>query len=557
MRHFFIVIFTPISLKTMQLKNYTIVLIAFFLFSHSDVHAQYDPWWQWAKADTVNTATVSNSSSVLAVKYGKALWGHMTAVKRSSAGEPQGNYNVTEYDSNGKQLNVTLIIGKVQLFDAQADNAGNWYVLGRYYDTLLFSGGIQFLRPSPATNVDADHFIVRFNAGSMIIAWVKPVGPFTTVSSRAFTLDNNNIYIAADSLDNTVVRTMSLSTGNVTSVFTQKGASNTTSIQRDGQGNIYLAGSCAMNGLDFNGATEPVTLPEPYSYMAKYRPNGTHIWHHWMRDRQCFGRKLTLHQDRFLYYTGSLLDSFTLGGFQMQRPTAADFIAARLDTNGAVRWARQMDIRGGGTAQLGDPYHAVVTPDTALVLFAQGSGYIYWRDSIETDLQSVTAATLVSIGADNKTRWARPIYTQYTTNQHVVSEGTAVWVTGNIFSHTGSAMLDTLRLRVPAYKFTPYLAKTKMIRPIPVNPPAGVAGTQADNVVVYPIPVHTTLRIDRLQGACTITLSDISGRTVRNLTTTAGTTQTLMDVADLPRGTYVLDMRGAEGMRVIRKIILQ
>ena len=557
MRHFFIVIFTPISLNAMQLKNYIILFLALFIFSAPDLHAQYNPWWQWAKADTVNTGTVSNGGSVLAVKYGKALWGHMTAAKRFAGGEPQGNYNLTEYDSNGKQLNVTLIVGKVQLFDAQADNAGNWYVLGRYYDTLLFSGGVQFLRNNPSSNIDADHFIVRFNAGSMIIAWVKPVGPFTTVSSRAFTMDNNNIYIAADSLDHTVVRTMSLSTGNVTSLFTQKGSSNTSSIQRDAQGNIYLAGSCAMLGLDFNGATEPATLPEPYSYIAKYRPNGTHIWHHWMRDRQCFGRKLTLHQDKFLYYSGSVLDSFTLGAFKIARPTGADFIAARLDTNGSVQWARQMDIRGGGTALLGDPYHAVVTPDTALVLFAQGSGYIYWRDSIETDLNTVTAATLVSIGADNKTRWARPIYTQYTTNQHVATEGNAVWVTGNIYSHTGAAVLDTLRLRVPAFKYTPYLAKTKLIRPTPVNPPAGIGGAQVDDVLVYPIPVRTTLRIDRLQGACSITLSDVSGRTVRSQTTTAGISQTLLDVADLPRGTYVLDMRGNDGIRVIRKIILQ
>jgi hypothetical protein len=117
-------------------------------------------------------------------------------------------------------------------------------------------------------------------------------------------------------------------------------------------------------------------------------------------------------------------------------------------------------------------------------------------------------------------------------------------------------MLDTLNLRVPARKFTPYLAKMKLVRPIPVNPSGGVPGVSADEVAVYPIPVHTTLRVEGLQGPCILTLSDITGRAVRRITTASGTTQTNMDVADLPRGAYVLDMQH-DGIRVIRKIVLQ
>src|SRR6188768_2640654 len=114
----------------MHIKNYVLLILA--LLFVTDASAQYNPWWQWAKADTLNTSPVATSGSVLAVKFGKALWGHMTAVKHFTPdGIPEGNYNVTEYDSTGRQLNVTLMQGKVQLMDAQADNFGNWYVLGR------------------------------------------------------------------------------------------------------------------------------------------------------------------------------------------------------------------------------------------------------------------------------------------------------------------------------------------------------------------------------------------------------------------------------------------
>jgi hypothetical protein len=540
----------------MNIKNYVFLLLA--LLFVTDASAQYDPWWQWAKADTINTSPVATSGSILAVKFGKALWGHMTAVKHFTPdGIPEGNYNVTEYDSTGRQLNVTLMQGKVQLLDAQADNFGNWYVLGSFYDTLLFSGGLRFVRNNPASNVDADHFMVRFNAGSMAISWCKPVGPFTTVSARAFTIDNanNRIIIPADSLNYTVIRSMDISSGDAKTLFTQSGQSTTTSIAQDARGDFYLTGTCSTLGMDFNGATESANTIAS-SYIVKYRANGTHAWHLWMRDPTCNRGKATLFMNRFLYYTNSLSDSMTIGGVHLGLPNGPDFVAARLDTAGNVIWARQKDLRGGGNASLGDPYHAVITPDTALVMFTQANGYMYWRDSVETNLQGVNDGCLVSIGSDNHTRWARPIYTQYTTNQRVVSEGTAIWVTGNIYSPEGAAMFDTLKLRVAAYKYNAYLARTKMIRP-PYVPPSSVAGVSEDNLRLYPIPVHTTLQIDGLEGNCRIRLFDMTGRMVQSIESTTGTRQTTMDVANLSRGTYVLELSNDRGLRMTRKVILQ
>jgi hypothetical protein len=204
----------------------------------------------------------------------------------------------------------------------------------------------------------------------------------------------------------------------------------------------------------------------------------------------------------------------------------------------------------------GNAYHAVVTPDTALVMFATASGHVYWGDTFETNLQGVTAAALFSTGPDTQMRWVRPLYADYVINQHVASEGTAIWVCGNVYSPTGVLNLDTLNLKVPVNKYTPFMAKTKMIRPIPVDPPAGVGGMKEADVMVYPIPVRTTIQVDGLQEACTLILSDMSGRAVRRFTTTAGAGRTMIDVADLPRGAYVLELRG-EATRMVRKIILQ
>lgn len=538
----------------MQSKKYLLLLFVLVGALINDAHAQYNPYWQWAKADTPNAKAVQNTASVLAVKNGKALWGRMTRVRRNVAGEVQGDYSISEYDSTGRQLTSTVIIGNVQLLDAQADNLGNWYILGKFYDTAVFTNGTNLFRPNPTTNPDPNHFMVRYNSTNMSIGWVKTIGPLNTVSARSFTLDINNIYLAADSLNSTVIRRMTLTNGIASTMLTQNGASTSTSIQMDAQGNIYLAGSCATGVISFNGPTETGTPPEFYDYIVKYKSNGAHVWHQWMRDDYCLPRKLTLFNDRFLYYTGNYRDSFFVGGVKVGTPTGPfDYVVARLDTSGTGFWARHADFSSfGSQVSFTEPYHAVVMPDTAVVIFPQVSGYVNWGNSIESHLLGYATGSLISIGADNNARWTRPILAQYSGNQHIATEGTAIWVTGDAYTETGTVQFDTLNLKMPVRKYVPFLARTKMIRPIPVV--AGVNGIAGSNISVYPVPVRTTIIVDGLRGSTDITLSDISGRIVRQIN--AATTKTTIDVADLPRGAYVIDLRTSEG-REVRRVVLQ
>ncbi len=521
----------------------------------SGASAQYNPWWKWARADTNAALGFSGGGSILAAKGGKALWGYMTANQTVVNASVMGTWTIFEYDSNGVRKGAAAFGGKVDLIDAQADAAGNWYVLGRYYDSIVLPS-TTLIRINPATNPDPDHFLLRLNAGSMFMSWFRPIGSSNNMKSRAFTVDNNRIILAADSTDATYVRSVDLTTGNVTPLFRQGGTSTTTSVQADAGGNIYLAGSCSTSDMDFNGTAQPSPRNVPHAYIVKYNASGAHRWHHWINDPQCAQRKLTLFKDRFLYYTGTVQDSLMLGPVSVHRPhRALDYLSARLDTAGNVMWVRQVDTSGNGEASLGEAaYHAVVTPDTALVIFAQGHTYSDWGDGVMTNLFGSYSSVVVSRGADGTTRWARAALADNTTNDHIAVDGDGVYVCGSAFSNTAFVRMDTLNLRVAARAWTPFLSRLRLTQPPVVIIKAAINGVSADALQAYPNPARAAVRIAGLSGHSELTLRGMSGRVVLQQATDRP--ETTLDVAELPRGLYFLHLNGSAGGQV-RKITLQ
>lgn len=519
--------------------------------------AQYDPYWQWAKADTLSALNYSGASSVLGVKNGKALWGRMTTGQTVVNGTVMGAWTFTEYDSSGNKTNSVTFGGKAQMIDAQADASGNWYILGRFYDSLVVSTGA-ILRPNPAGNPDADHFVLRLDAGSFYMSWFKLVSKLRTVSSRAFTVDNSKIIIALDSSDATYVSSMSLSTGTITTLFRQGGPSTTTSILSDAAGNIYMAGACANKGyLDFNGNMQVLPAGKTEAYIARYLFNYAPDWHYVINDPACAQRKLSLFKDQFLYYTGTLNDSLSIGSASLHAPLRSlDFVSARLDpVTGAVIWLRQVDTANQGEAFLGNgAFHATVTPDTALVIFSQANTYVNWGNNITTNLNGTYSSVIVSNGPAGETRWARPILAENVTDDRLVGEGNAVWVCGSAFTTTAVTRFDTLNLKMPARLWVPYMGKLKLIRP-PYVAPQGVAGNNRPDISASPNPGRNAIRITGLTGKSSLILRDMNGRTVLEQNTDKA--EAVLNVAELPRGAYFLQLRGSDGIPQVRKIVLE
>ncbi|MBS1615122.1 MAG: T9SS type A sorting domain-containing protein [Bacteroidetes bacterium] len=495
---------------------------------------------------------------MLGLKDGRALFGRITSNANNIRGSIMGAWTFTEYDSNGVMKNNFRIGGKVEMIDAQGDAAGNWYVLGRFEDSLILPS-ITYTRPNPTINPEPPYFLVKIANGSFVMSWAARLGN-SDVSCRAFTLGPSNLLIAADSGNTTGIYDVSLTTGAYSVLFRQGGQSSTTSLQRDANGNIYIAGSCARKGyLNFgNGVVENFTPGVSHAYVASYLASLNPAWHYVMNDPTCAQRQINLYKNKYLYYTGTLYDSLRIGTAKLGKSShTGDYMAALLDAaSGNVIWALQSDTGSSGDVTLGNwAYHASITPDTALLLFAQGNSFVKWGNGLSTNLGNTFSSVVVSKGFDGNARWVRDVHADRVNDDRTSSFGNAVWISGYAYSTTAFTTMDTLNLYVQARRWTPFVAKLQLIQPPFVDTSNGVSGVPLEALIAAPNPARNVIHIAGLQGNTHITLCALNGREV--LSQDSHRTEAHLEVSRLPRGLYLLVIRGQGTILETRRVVLE
>jgi hypothetical protein len=101
------------------------------------------------------------------------------------------------------------------------------------------------------------------------------------------------------------------------------------------------------------------------------------------------------------------------------------------------------------------------------------------------------------------------------------------------------------------------------IRTLYYVPGCRLAEEEAANIstlTVYPNPAHTQATIAFRaveEGSYNITMTDVTGRTVRNITTTAqaGVHQMDVNLEDLAKGMYMIQLRSGSGMEIQKLIV--
>jgi len=235
-----------------------------------------------------------------------------------------------------------------------------------------------------------------------------------------------------------------------------------------------------------------------------------------------------------------------------------DYVAALMDApTGSLIWAQQSDTGSSGDVSLGAwAYHAGVLPDTSLLFYAQGTSYIKWGNGIATSLGSSWSSVVLSKGFDGNARWARTVETDVVTDDRIATEGNAVWVSGYGYSTTAMVRMDTLRLRIQARAWVPFVARLRLIQP-PFIPDSGnaVTGVPLQALFAAPNPAHNVIAISGLSSASQIQLTDMSGRVVMQLHTQGD--EATLAVGTLPRGLYLLTIRQKGVLVDARRVALE
>ncbi len=529
-------------------------LLSFLLFFALAGNAQ-SPQYRWAQRDgnVSYTSGISSMQQVVAGHEGKALWGVIQNRKRP--GTPSlGDYKLMELDSNGATLITKALNGNLGLIQAAADAAGNWYVLGTYYDSVGFAGGPALLRSTAGGQ--SKYFMARLQKGTLQPAWLVSLGENAFCETPCFTMAAGGIYFAIDSSYGTSLNRLDVVTGVRTKLWNQVGRSYTSAIQADAAGNIYLLGTCAEpTGISFNGTSSlpPASFSYPW-YIARYKAGGSLHWNHWASDITCPARSLKLSGNNALYVTGDLNDSVTLLGHFFTRPTQAngkDYLSARVDSSGTLVWAQQRPAgaTGNGSYDFENDFHTVFL-DTALYLFCTTNGATDWAGGLQTTGNGKFNATLVGLNAGSGNAFvARAIGTNFSLAQQIATDGSRIWITG-VGRDSTALRFDTVSVAVPQLKTVPFLAMIKVRE----TPPAGIAGIQKVQSFfeVFPNPAGQALTIQSPQHL-TYRLLDVAGRTLLSGVLKTGTAT--ISVGNLPRGFYLLEGISAGGKQVQRVVL--
>ncbi len=484
------------------------------------------------------------------------------------AGDIYGDTKFEEYDSAGHALDSTTINGHIELIDSRADGSGNWYVLAKYFDTVYFPDGSQFTRDPYATPGLPGYFVFRLNSGSLSIKWIQQVGTTNAWDAAAFTLANNNLYLVADSFAsfylNTCICMVDTGTGAIHKLWDQVGVSAVHSIAVDASGNIYLSGGCMETDIDFNGHMESLSLTQN-NYIVRYKANGVFDWilrtHDYPSGSSgCSRRTLSIVNNDFIYYSGELKDSMTLGAFILHKPNLNNsFMAARLDSSGNVYWARQQGDTTDGGITVENVRHAAVTSDSCLHLFVYIRGAINLGNGIITSAPlSHSIAAIVCINPDSTAKWVKYITGVSTHTTQIVSWDKYLYLTGNGYD-TASFQFDSLTTPVILDGYTPYIAKLNTAYAPDTTHSSSIETIAATGFIIMPNPATNYVFLEGLDEYCnavSMQMTDIYGRAVAQYKYAQPSHVERISTANLPRGLYVIKISG-KNFVVVKKLVLQ
>jgi hypothetical protein len=256
-----------------------------------------------------------------------------------------------------------------------------------------------------------------------------------------------------------------------------------------------------------------------------------------------------------VYLSGTLSDSTSLGSFHFSKPISlfnSDFILARLDSNGTLVWAQHRPITSvtQGPVSFSSAFHMAAV-DTSIYMFCETRGATIWGGGVfHQTLNNSYHGTLVAYGASGGALSLRAIEASYVIGQHIVTDGTDIWVTG--VAHDNNVIrFDTVNLQMPSATYIPYIArlnlKSRAVVATGIKPLAASAAASA-----WPNPVKNVLHI-RSNSSAQLVIRDMTGRVVWQGDIRGEFTD--VETSGWPRGLYLLESQGSGGRDVV-KILL-
>lgn len=389
-----------------------------------------------------------------------------------------GDLFYNKYNDAGQLLFSKTFTGKAQVYDIQADWAGNTYLALAYIESLTLdnttiSSGI----------TSATQELLKLDANGNLL-WHLPMTSFNSTINhfKSIAVDATDaVYICFDNYNTSYVKKLD-GNGTVLLSIEQQNVNLISSVSVDNEGNIYTAGGCANSNSKYAGVTVPASFLYN-TYVAKYSPTGVYQWVKFVQDTTCSEPQVAANSPDQVYFSSALYGAYTFGSLMAEGPVnfSYDIFIAKLNSSGTFQWVKE--VPGAGKAFVGKRKFLKVD-NTGNVYFAGSTaGTVNWGNSVTTNSTIYQDGLFLKINPSGTVLLAKTAGGSDTDR----FDGITVNNSGNIFVSglmRGTSTFDALQhIESNAFLFYPIIAKYNTIN---LSNPNFVEPA----IVIYPNPAQ-------------------------------------------------------------------
>jgi hypothetical protein len=299
---------------------------------------------------------------------------------------------------------------------------------------------------------------------------------------------------------------------------------------------MYVSGSAEDGTIDIAGLTSLLT--DFYNMiLARIDAAGQGRWLIQVHDETFSRPRVDATDDGYLFFSGPIMDSASLGGFVVPPPQwVYGMFLARLDTSGAVYWMNGVPLQPGITGDFSVANGMQIAHDAngGVYLFGKTRGFVDWGNGISTGVSgatSVSYSSLLYFNISGIPQWSLDAVCDHSIPYAILS------IPGGGYSsqaQRGDAQFGSIQITQPSiYTFYTSLIKFS-------NPTTAINETNPDHAIaVFPNPSTAGMfQFSEELSKGRLTVTDLQGRCVYELLLTAPTRNIHLP---LPTGYYLID----------------